>query len=69
MVLQLLIDAGIPGYGHRYNILDHLWTHVAAALKNLKACTRGYRSLGLKRTRRQAAETIVHVAIIWEERT
>lgn len=28
-VLQLLIDSGIPGYGHRYNMLDRNWTHVA----------------------------------------
>jgi uncharacterized protein YkwD len=31
IVLQLLIDAGIPGYGHRYNMLDGDWTHVACA--------------------------------------
>ena len=29
IVLQLLNDAGIPGYGHRYNLLDAQWTHVA----------------------------------------
>lgn len=28
-VLQLLIDSGIPGYGHRYNLLNPEWTHVA----------------------------------------
>lgn len=28
IVLQLLIDSGIPGYGHRYNLLDAQWTHV-----------------------------------------
>lgn len=33
MVLQLLIDAGIPGYGHRYNILDHLWTHAGCSIE------------------------------------
>jgi uncharacterized protein YkwD len=26
IVLQLLIDSGIPGYGHRYNLLDPQWT-------------------------------------------
>jgi uncharacterized protein YkwD len=29
IVLQLLIDSGIPGYGHRYNLLDAQWTHGA----------------------------------------
>ena len=29
IVMQLLNDAGIGGYGHRYNILDAKWTHVA----------------------------------------
>jgi len=29
IVIQLLIDNGIPGYGHRYNLLDPSWTHVA----------------------------------------
>ncbi len=28
-VIQLLVDAGIPGYGHRYNLLDKQWTHVS----------------------------------------
>ena len=28
-VILLLIDDGIPGYGHRYNLLDPHWTHVA----------------------------------------
>ncbi|MES2775785.1 MAG: hypothetical protein V4722_16545 [Bacteroidota bacterium] len=28
-VLQLLMDCGIPGYGHRYNLLDKQWTHVS----------------------------------------
>ena len=29
IVLLLLIDSGISSYGHRYNILDPRWTHVA----------------------------------------
>lgn len=29
VVIQLLIDSGIPGYGHRYNLLNPQWTHVA----------------------------------------
>ena len=31
IVIQLLVDAGIPGYGHRYNLLDPNWTHVACS--------------------------------------
>lgn len=29
IVIQLLVDDGISGYGHRYNLLDPQWTHVA----------------------------------------
>ncbi len=29
IVLQLLVDEGIPGYGHRYNMLNAKWTHIA----------------------------------------
>ena len=29
IVIQLLVDEGIPGYGHRYNLLNAQWTHVA----------------------------------------
>ncbi len=29
IVLQLLEDGGIPGYGHRYNMLDIRWNRVA----------------------------------------
>jgi len=29
IVIQLLIDSGIPGFGHRYNLLDPQWTHAA----------------------------------------
>jgi uncharacterized protein YkwD len=36
IVIQLLIDAGIPGYGHRYNLLDPQWTHVACVGGGLK---------------------------------
>jgi uncharacterized protein YkwD len=30
-VIQLLVDDGIPGYGHRYNLLDPQWTHAACS--------------------------------------
>ena len=29
VLIQLLVDEGIPGYGHRYNILNPRWTHIA----------------------------------------
>ena len=29
VIIQLLIDYGVPGNGHRYNLLDPRWTHVA----------------------------------------
>lgn len=29
IVIQLLVDSGIPGYGHRNNLLDPQWTHAA----------------------------------------
>ena len=35
-VIQLLMDCGIPGYGHRYNLLDKQWTHVACFSSGLK---------------------------------
>lgn len=31
IVIQLLVDDGIPGYGHRYNLLDPQWTHAACS--------------------------------------
>ncbi|MCX6243345.1 MAG: hypothetical protein NTU98_01455 [Bacteroidetes bacterium] len=37
IVIQLLIDSGIPDYGHRYNLLDPKWTHVACYTSGLKA--------------------------------
>jgi uncharacterized protein YkwD len=29
IVIQLLVDSGIPGYGHRYNLLNPQWTYGA----------------------------------------
>jgi uncharacterized protein YkwD len=37
IVIMLLIDSGIPGYGHRYNMLNRAWTHVACFSAGLKA--------------------------------
>jgi uncharacterized protein YkwD len=28
-LITLLIDSGIPGYGHRENLLNNEWTHAA----------------------------------------
>ena len=36
IVIQLLVDSGIPGYGHRYNLLDPNWTHVACKGEKFK---------------------------------
>jgi uncharacterized protein YkwD len=36
IVIQLLIDTGIPGYGHRAILLDPRWTHVACYDAGLK---------------------------------
>lgn len=35
IVIQLLVDEGIPGYGHRSNLLDPQWTHVACLTDGL----------------------------------
>lgn len=32
IVIQLLVDAGIPGYGHRANLLNPHWTHVGCTI-------------------------------------
>ena len=37
IVIQLLVDDGIPGYGHRYNLLDPGWTHVACREENYQS--------------------------------
>lgn len=36
IVIMLLIDAGIPGYGHRATILNPNWTHVACYCAGLQ---------------------------------
>src|SRR5207253_11409640 len=35
-IIQLLTDSGIPGYGHRYNMLDPQWTHLACIISNVQ---------------------------------
>ena len=49
MVLQLLIDGGIPGYGHRYNILDPLWTHTACSIEKFKGMHWWIQEFGFKK--------------------
>ena len=36
IVIQLLVDSGIPGYGHRYNLLNPSWTYVGCKGENFK---------------------------------
>lgn len=36
ILIQLLIDEGIPGYGHRRNLLDPQWTHMACLTDGLQ---------------------------------
>ena len=36
IVILLLVDSGIPGYGHRYNLLNPQWTHVACTGEKFK---------------------------------
>lgn len=36
IVIQLLVDAGIPNYGHRYNLLNPQWTHVGCTVQRYK---------------------------------
>jgi uncharacterized protein YkwD len=36
VLIQLLIDSGIPSYGHRYNILDPRWTHIACKVQRIE---------------------------------
>jgi len=48
-VIQLLVDSGIPGYGHRYNMLDPQWTHGACVIKNFDSMDWCIQNFGVKK--------------------
>jgi uncharacterized protein YkwD len=48
-VIQLLVDSGIPGYGHRYNMLDPQWTHGACVIKNFGGMDWCIQDFGVKK--------------------
>jgi|GraSoiStandDraft_4_1057263.scaffolds.fasta_scaffold00085_49 uncharacterized protein YkwD len=48
-VIQLLVDSGIPGYGHRYNILDPQWTHAACVMEDFNGMNWCIQNFGQKR--------------------
>lgn len=49
IVIQLLVDSGIPGYGHRYNLLDPAWTYVACKHERFKGMHWWIQNFGLKK--------------------
>ncbi|MBK6935829.1 MAG: hypothetical protein IPH18_02295 [Chitinophagaceae bacterium] len=48
-VIQLLVDSGIPGYGHRYNLLDPQWTHVACKVTDYNGMKWWIQNFGKKK--------------------
>ena len=48
-VIQLLVDSGIPGYGHRYNLLDPQWSHGACVIKDFDGMTWCIQNFGVKK--------------------
>jgi uncharacterized protein YkwD len=48
-VIQLLVDSGIPGYGHRYNLLDPQWTYGACVIKNFEGMDWCIQNFGVKK--------------------
>lgn len=51
IVIQLLIDSGIPGYGHRYNLLNPVWTHAACKHDLHKGMHWWVQNFGVKKKR------------------
>lgn len=49
IVIQLLIDSGIPGYGHRYNLLDPAWTYCACKHDLFKGMHWWIQNFGVKK--------------------
>jgi uncharacterized protein YkwD len=49
IVIQLLIDSGIPGYGHRYNLLDPAWTHVGCKTELFEGMHWWIQNFGIKK--------------------
>ncbi len=49
IVIQLLVDSGIPGYGHRYNLLDPAWTYGACKHDLFKGMHWWIQNFGVKK--------------------
>jgi uncharacterized protein YkwD len=48
-VIQLLVDSGIPSYGHRYNMLDPQWTHIGCVMTEYKGMNWCIQNFGVKK--------------------
>jgi len=51
IVIQLLVDSGIPGYGHRYNLLDPAWTYGACKHDLFKGMHWWIQNFGVKKNK------------------
>ena len=51
IVIQLLVDDGIPGYGHRYNLLNPSWTHVACKEEIFRDMHWWIQDFGIRKTK------------------
>jgi uncharacterized protein YkwD len=49
IIIQSLLDSGIPGYGHRYNLLDSAWTYCACRQELFKGIHWWIQNFGVKR--------------------